>query len=255
MKARSREINIFNMSLLDILCGALGAFCFMMLVLFPYYSQDKGKSQRPDIQQGIDPKTFDQARARIQQLEETLEKFKRYADQLEAQNKRLEAQQRQQQGDLKQMENRALQAEMRNPILTVSSFTGIQQDELVEMYIDSNRTYTDNKPGPKLDPIRHQDPAFQGDIYASGPGSVLSYFMVRDTPRNSDYTVYAKIIKLDPGHSVNGVIVVSANDTFKVARVHADKDKTAIPIAAIKMYENHKVTKCDMVIPPQNILK
>ena len=37
MRARSREINIFNMSLLDILCGALGAFCFMMLVLLPYY--------------------------------------------------------------------------------------------------------------------------------------------------------------------------------------------------------------------------
>src|SRR5215471_19082541 len=37
MRARSREINIFNMSLLDILCGALGAFCFMMLVALPYY--------------------------------------------------------------------------------------------------------------------------------------------------------------------------------------------------------------------------
>ena len=37
MRARNREINIFNMSLLDILCGALGAFCFMMIVLLPYY--------------------------------------------------------------------------------------------------------------------------------------------------------------------------------------------------------------------------
>lgn len=37
MKSRSREVNIFNMSLLDILCGALGAFCFLMLVLFPSY--------------------------------------------------------------------------------------------------------------------------------------------------------------------------------------------------------------------------
>src|SRR5207237_77329 len=37
MRARQREVNIFNMSLLDILCGALGAFCFMMLVLLPYY--------------------------------------------------------------------------------------------------------------------------------------------------------------------------------------------------------------------------
>src|SRR5436853_4453435 len=37
MRARTREVNIFNMSLLDILCGALGAFCFMTLVLLPYY--------------------------------------------------------------------------------------------------------------------------------------------------------------------------------------------------------------------------
>ena len=37
MRPRRREINIFNMSLLDILCGALGAFCFMMLVALPYY--------------------------------------------------------------------------------------------------------------------------------------------------------------------------------------------------------------------------
>jgi uncharacterized protein YoxC len=37
MRARRREINIFNMSLLDILCGALGAFCFMMIVALPYY--------------------------------------------------------------------------------------------------------------------------------------------------------------------------------------------------------------------------
>jgi hypothetical protein len=31
MKRRNREVNIFNMSLLDILCGTLGAFCFLML--------------------------------------------------------------------------------------------------------------------------------------------------------------------------------------------------------------------------------
>lgn len=41
MKSRSREVNIFNMSLLDILCGALGAFCFMMLALFPDHAKVK----------------------------------------------------------------------------------------------------------------------------------------------------------------------------------------------------------------------
>lgn len=38
MRAKNREINIFNMSLLDILTGALGAFMFMMLSFVPYYN-------------------------------------------------------------------------------------------------------------------------------------------------------------------------------------------------------------------------
>jgi hypothetical protein len=39
MRSRSREVNIFNMSLLDILTGMLGAFLFLMLGLVPYYTR------------------------------------------------------------------------------------------------------------------------------------------------------------------------------------------------------------------------
>jgi hypothetical protein len=46
MKSRSREVNIFNMSLLDILCGALGAFCFLMLSLFPDHAKVKNLQQQ-----------------------------------------------------------------------------------------------------------------------------------------------------------------------------------------------------------------
>jgi hypothetical protein len=42
MKPRNREVNIFNMSVLDLLTGALGAFCFLTLALFPsYYKGDQ----------------------------------------------------------------------------------------------------------------------------------------------------------------------------------------------------------------------
>ena len=37
MKPRNREVNIFNMSVLDLLTGALGAFSFLTLALFPFY--------------------------------------------------------------------------------------------------------------------------------------------------------------------------------------------------------------------------
>jgi hypothetical protein len=47
MRARSREINIFNMSLLDILTGMLGAFLFLMLGLVPYYMRAKNQQNNP----------------------------------------------------------------------------------------------------------------------------------------------------------------------------------------------------------------
>lgn len=44
MRGRSREVNIFNMSLLDILTGMLGAFLFLMLGLVPYYTKAKNSN-------------------------------------------------------------------------------------------------------------------------------------------------------------------------------------------------------------------
>jgi hypothetical protein len=45
MKPRNREVNIFNMSVLDLLTGALGAFCFLTLALFPsYYKTHRGSA-------------------------------------------------------------------------------------------------------------------------------------------------------------------------------------------------------------------
>ncbi len=44
MKPRNREVNIFNMSVLDLLTGALGAFCFLTLALFPYYFKARNAS-------------------------------------------------------------------------------------------------------------------------------------------------------------------------------------------------------------------
>src|SRR5262249_8176536 len=136
MKARNREINIFNMSLLDILCGALGAFCFMMLVLFPFYSQDKGKAKRPDIPEGVDPKTHEEAKARIKELEETLKKYQDYGEKLEAESKRLEAENRQLKQRNRELEEQSKQAskkldqyEFRNPFITMMDLAVSKDDE------------------------------------------------------------------------------------------------------------------------------
>lgn len=47
MKARNREVNIFNMSVLDLLTGAMGAFCFLTLALFPSYFRAQAAGLAP----------------------------------------------------------------------------------------------------------------------------------------------------------------------------------------------------------------
>lgn len=40
MKKKNREINIFNLSMLDMISGAMGAFLIIMIILLPYYNKD-----------------------------------------------------------------------------------------------------------------------------------------------------------------------------------------------------------------------
>lgn len=40
MKPHNREINIFNLSMLDVISGAMGAFLIIMVILLPYYKKE-----------------------------------------------------------------------------------------------------------------------------------------------------------------------------------------------------------------------
>lgn len=50
MKPRNREINIFNLSMLDVISGAMGAFLIIMVILLPYYKKETIDYQR-ELQQ------------------------------------------------------------------------------------------------------------------------------------------------------------------------------------------------------------
>ena len=106
MKSRNREVKIFNMSLLDILCGALGAFCFLMLALFPYYNSGSGdaESQRlqrelVEVRQAIEKEKADQAKppdgaklaAENRDLQRQLEKVQAEIQQLMAEKQGAES--------------------------------------------------------------------------------------------------------------------------------------------------------------------
>ncbi len=251
MKARNREINIFNMSLLDVLCGALGAFCFLMLVLFPFYSQDKGTAKAPDVPAGVDPKTLEEAKARIQQLEEVLKKFQEYAEQAGGQNKRLEAENRQLQQDLKNAQDRNDQLEMRKPLLAVGRFT-VADSDFVQVYVEDDRTTTKGAKGAKVDPSKMQESIFNGDFNVNAEGAGLAYFMVRDTP-TGEYRVFLKIIKHKASDQpIRGYVAVEVEgQPLQVTpTIYAAAERTAIPIAVVSVDQDRKQT-IRLVVPKE----
>jgi hypothetical protein len=251
MKSRNREINIFNMSLLDVLCGALGAFCFMMLVLFPFYSQDKGAAKAPDIPPpGIDPKNYEDAMARIKELEDLVKKFQNYSGQADAQQKRQESQINQLQGDLNTAQNRNTQLEMRKPLLAVGRFD-LSDTDFVQVYVEDDREAEGGKKGEKVDPTKDQATRFTGDFDARGEGANLTYYMVRDAPQG-EYRVFAKIIKHPPSnHPITGYVAIQVEGKLEVTPgFTVTQEHMAIPIAVVTTDQDHKQT-IRMVLPKE----
>ena len=63
MKKRSREINIFSMSALDLFASAMGAFILITIVLFPYFLNKDESLERIAEERA----KLDQERVRLEQ--------------------------------------------------------------------------------------------------------------------------------------------------------------------------------------------
>lgn len=68
MMRRNREINIFNLSMMDVISGAMGAFLIIMVVLARYYKSDPSSSQSVD-------EMAEQIRRAIEQLDQAEDKL------------------------------------------------------------------------------------------------------------------------------------------------------------------------------------
>jgi len=179
MRARSREINIFNMSLLDVLCGALGAFCFMMLTLFPYYSSNKQENPPPlppapppaAVPDGADS---EQLRAHIDKLNQQI-----------ADLNQQQAQARQ------QLQSAQSKLDTREPLGIQIWWLGGDHD--IDIYLQQLQT----KQGPP-DLTKKQPSIFRGDFrsdWTTTPGSET--WMMSDTPV-STHNLYFKLMDQKP---------------------------------------------------------
>jgi len=215
MKSRNREINIFNMSLLDILSGALGAFCFLTLVLFPYYKPNQ-QQQQP---QGPPPGNYEEAMRRIQELQQQLQQCQ--ANHADCQSQ------------MQQATQKINELNMRNPITIVAAFAGPND---LDIYEEDDRTNAKGQKAPKPDGKVKQWPFWEADSRMDFPAGFASeIWSLRDTPAG-DYRIYYKLFKLAPGNKpteVVGTIMLSQDPNLVLPSVTLTEEGQVIHVATI----------------------
>jgi cell division protein FtsB len=239
MRARTREVNIFNMSLLDILCGALGAFCFMMLVLLPYY---KPAATRDDLRQQEattddllkqleklkeDAKDsalakqlndlVDQLQTQIKQLQGEVNRYSSENDQLKEENKNLTATNTEQRKKL----------DMRNPFLVM---VGSSPEQDIDVYLVSDTVGENTKStNPPFDLVKpHNDEFWAGDTVTWWPQHGVTVWLTRDAPAGAHFKVYVKL--------ADAANRVAATLTGNVKTPNANIAFPAVPLTAARFW-------------------
>jgi hypothetical protein len=241
MKARNREINIFNMSLLDILCGALGVFCFMTLVLFPYW--------RPT---GANAEDLEKNKQAIEQeMKELKKKLGESVDgkQILQQVEQLEQRLQQQQGDLNKAQQELKAAdkvieklEMRNPVVVAMQWNGPQD---IDIFLEpANYGTTEGKQTKRMDANKKQGINFLGECTTdSTRGPATELWLQRDTVVNGEVKVYYKYFS---NNGNEGPVTVGGFFLFEekinlLPNATIEKERSAAWVGTLISDKDHKM--------------
>ena len=82
MKPRQREINIFNLSMMDVISGALGAVLIIVIILLPYYKKDL-VTENQQLQEKL--QAAENARRQAEEETQRLETLRKQAEQAQRQ--------------------------------------------------------------------------------------------------------------------------------------------------------------------------
>jgi hypothetical protein len=192
LKTKSREVNIFNMSLLDILCGALGAFCFMMLVLFPYW--------KPAGMEAADrAQDAEQLEREIQDLRKALSEansadaagLQKRVNGLQQSINKLQGQLNKATQDLQQKDQQLAQFEMRNPVVLATQSWQANQD--LDLYVEWDYA-KEKQPYPKADPNKKQWEYYAGEARVDCKSACAEMWLIRDVPAGRSFTLFYKYL-------------------------------------------------------------
>ncbi|MEE2691248.1 MAG: hypothetical protein VX640_06900 [Pseudomonadota bacterium] len=227
MRARNRDINIFNLSLMDVICGAMGAFLIIMIILARYYVFDPNVTSDMDelrlrldaaVQglnrirggtEGIITELIDEADAStrglgaagdtIEQIEALTQGIRGDVDlvrgqlgAVQAEANRFERELQEKSAQLKRAEERIDALEMRHALI-VSIEWDCPYD--VDLFVESDRIgLEDSKAKPAFDPRVRRSNLFKGDAVSDAHrGPTAEMMLVGDTPKDTRYKVFVNL--------------------------------------------------------------
>ncbi len=223
MRRRNRDINIFNLSMLDVISGAMGAFLIIMVILLPYY-----KKESIDYQ-----KELKQAR--------TAEDAARQAAQTaQAAQSAAEASQRATEESLRATEKsmRAAQAEADQSRQQVDAATQQLAKTFLLVHIQWDTKYQDvdlhvvDPSGTKFSYEHKSYPGRAGELSVDsqfGPGNEV---WSNPSAAIGDYRVFAELYNL---HGVNDTPTVTGNV------IHRDGSSSLPPARLLRKQQKYLV--------------
>jgi len=249
MKQKNKEVNIFNMSLLDILCGALGAFCFMMLVLFQYWKPESADvTQTKENTQQLEQKLQDLMKQmqnmsnlppdvaeKLKQMAEDFQKMsgevarlKAMLQQAQAQGEAYRRDAAQARGEAEAAKKEASKLRVRNPI-TVVMLTGSAGHD-VDVYVKDGKM-------DEVDDVKRQGVKWPGDVYLNTAyGPTADVWMMRDVPAG-EYKVYYKFFdrRATPGEAIINAYYMQHNSIVRLPRAQLPNDRKSYFVGSIRV--------------------
>lgn len=242
MQSGKREINIFNMSLLDILCGALGAFCFMTLALLPSY-----KPSGPDA-----PKIEELNRQMQQELDELRKKIAslpngealgQQLDKMEAKVKQKDGELNRKTKELEDAKEKIRKLELRDTVAVVVEW---MSNHDVDVFMEPvNFGYAGGKPAPKFDPQAKQSTNFGDEVKTDrtrGPGSEV--WMTRDNGTDNESKVCFKLFASNgnPAPVTLYAFYLQNGRFYRLPTAELRQEKSGVCVGKIHINNNYTST-------------
>ncbi|MCC6342041.1 MAG: hypothetical protein IT166_07580 [Bryobacterales bacterium] len=246
MKPKNKEVNIFNMSLLDILCGALGAFCFMMLVLFQYWKPEspyvkKAKVDTAQLEQKLSDlmkqmknmsNLSPEAVAQLQQMQRDFAALQSRMATLKAQVQQSQAQAEAYRKQADDARKQTKKLEVRNPI--VVGMSTLTRDHDVDLYVKDSKM-------EEADPRKQQGAKWPGDVFFNAvKGPSTDVWLMRDVPAG-EYKIYYKFVGRNgnPAPAQVGGYYMQYNSLIYLPVLTLNQEPKAVYVGSIMVQQNY----------------